>query len=146
MRSLCSHVHILATVFSNMQLEFFFHVSKCLAYNCQARFTKIAEIIFYKLESKIREVCAAANDEPRMGEGMLYMYVMMMSSVQPFSALGDPMNKGSPLMSTLHQLSQFLQSVSCFLHILCLPLLRLPPTFPSIISFSIPFLLITCPK
>ena len=30
--------------------------------------------------------------------------------------------------------------------ILCLPLLRLPPTFPSIISFSIPFLLITCPK
>ena len=30
--------------------------------------------------------------------------------------------------------------------ILCLPLLLLPPTFPSIISFSIPFLLITCPK
>ena len=40
--------------------------------------------------------------------------MMMMSSVQPFSALGDPMNKGSPLMSTLHQLSQFFQSVSCF--------------------------------
>ena len=43
----------------------------------------------------------------------IYM-MMMMSSVQPFSALGDPMNKGSPLMSTLHQLSQFFQSVSCF--------------------------------
>ena len=42
------------------------------------------------------------------------MYMMMMSSVQPFSALGDPMNKGSPLMSTLHQLSQFFPSVSCF--------------------------------
>ena len=39
---------------------------------------------------------------------------MMMSSVQPFSALGDPMNKGSPLMSTLHKLSLFFQSVSCF--------------------------------
>ena len=40
--------------------------------------------------------------------------MIMMSSVQPFSALGDPMNKGSPLMSTLHQLSRFFQSVSCF--------------------------------
>ena len=46
--------------------------------------------------------------------GIHFLYMMMMSSVQPFSALVDPMNKGSPLMSTLHQLSQFSQSVSCF--------------------------------
>ena len=55
---------------------------------------EITEIIFKNFEQNQR-VCGAANGEPRMGEGMLYMYICIYTHIYIYVHINIYMTQSS---------------------------------------------------